>query len=178
MSKKISLKFIKDYLQDQGKESIVQFNSQDIIVKKYISINEKFIIVQNIINGSFDIVDNALKYNPVFYEILYNYYIVKYYTNINVNDNYSEIYDLLMQTGLIKFIKDNIPQEEIKLLESLIWESINEEFDYIKRKDTFVNILTTFLEEFNNINIEELIQKFNKLENIDLIKHIMNNKVQ
>jgi hypothetical protein len=77
------LAFTKLGLSKNQEVKIVEFNGQDIEVKQYLPVNDKFEVIGNIINRSAD--DNNFA-NPLKVEIFTALEIISTYTNISFTE--------------------------------------------------------------------------------------------
>jgi hypothetical protein len=170
------LDFIKDYLndQEQGYTDEISFNEKIILVKQYLPITDKAVMIDTIVAGSF-IEENGIKtYKPVFMEFLFDYYLAKNYTDLVLLENdYTGTYDLLKKSGLLTMIKNTIPSDELYFLEEMLDEVLNEQFHIMKREQSFTNVIKTLLDKFNSFDIEGFAEKLKGLENIEAFKDIL-----
>lgn len=110
MAKKISSasidKIIKAYKQeDKVIELHIGDTNIDVVIKPYISYNERCQAINNIVNDCYD--ENG-NYHPEFFDIAFKIAIIEFFTNINTNtnDSVNQIYHLCETTSIIDLIKD------------------------------------------------------------------------
>ncbi len=190
--KEDSLGFLKQYLETNKDEFIYEltFEGKVIEIKTYLPYLEKLSLVEQVTIGSFLQDENGItKYNCGFRELLYNYNLIRYYTNLELNSDFTEIYDLFKQSGLLDQILLQIPLEETTTLEYLINEAIEEEFHLNKKQEIkeqsfgFVAsaLITQITEFFSNLDpekIDEIVKAMGNLPNVDILRGIMDGKIK
>ena len=109
MAKKISSASIKEIIKENQKEDkklILKTADADIevIIKPYISYQERTQMVNDIANNCYD--ENG-DYHPEFFDIAYKIALIEYYTNINtdIKDSVNQIHILCENTNLIEEIE-------------------------------------------------------------------------
>lgn len=166
MSKKVSLKSIKGLLKQKEQMKTIKKDGFVIEVKQYLPIFQKRTIIELIIQNA---VQEDGKIDYYLKDIMKNYFIIKYYTNINVSDKVFEVVDLLQQTGLIDEILMNIPKQELEILDIQLEKALREE---VKRKEydkTFLGMLKKLIDE---IDVDKMIESLEKFDAEKLTKLI------
>ena len=109
MSKKISSKTIANIIKANTRENktfILKTIDADIeiIIKPYISYQERTQMVNDIANNCYD--ENG-DYHPEFFDIAYKIALIEYYTNINtdIKDSVNQIHILCENTNIIEEIE-------------------------------------------------------------------------
>lgn len=109
MAKKISSATIKEIIKENQKEDkklILKTADADIevIIKPYISYQERTQMVNDIANNCYD--ENG-DYHPEFFDIAYKIALIEYYTNINtdIKDSVNQMHILCENTNLIEEIE-------------------------------------------------------------------------
>lgn len=109
MAKKISSATIKEIIKENHKEDkklILKTADADIevIIKPYISYQERTQMVNDIANNCYD--ENG-DYHPEFFDIAYKIALIEYYTNIStdIKDSVNQIHILCENTNLIEEIE-------------------------------------------------------------------------
>ena len=109
MAKKISSATIKEIIKENQKEDkklILKTSDADIevIIKPYISYQERTQMVNDIANNCYD--ENG-DYHPEFFDIAYKIALIEYYTNINtdVQDSVNQMHILCESTNVIEEIE-------------------------------------------------------------------------
>ena len=157
------------------KEEVKEFiyNEQTIQVKQYLPINDKLIMISNIINASQDNDDFA---NPVKVEIFTNLELLYNYTNISFTEKQKEdpvkLYDLLESNGIFTEVINLIPSEEYAFLLDSIDECIKSIYGYVNSARGIMESIANDYKDLdlNATNIEEKIQN---PENLKLLKDVL-----
>ena len=109
MAKKISSATIKEIIKANNKEDkkIILTTADaeiEVIIKPYISYQERTQMVNDIANNCYD--DNG-DYHPEFFDIAYKIALIEYYTNIStdIKDSVNQIHILCENTNLIEEIE-------------------------------------------------------------------------
>ena len=109
MAKKISSATIKEIIKANNKEDkkIILKTADaeiEVIIKPYISYQERTQMVNDIANNCYD--DNS-DYHPEFFDIAYKIALIEYYTNIStdIKDSVNQIHILCENTNLIEEIE-------------------------------------------------------------------------
>lgn len=109
MAKKISSATIKEIIKENQKEDkklILKTADADIevVIKPYISYQERTQMVNDIANNCYD--ENG-NYHPEFFDIAYKIALIEYYTNIStdIKDSVNQMHILCESTNLIEEIE-------------------------------------------------------------------------
>lgn len=109
MAKKISSATIKEIIKANNKEDkkIILKTADaeiEIVIKPYISYQERTQMVNDIANNCYD--ENGI-YHPEFFDIAYKIALIEYYTNINtdIKDSVNQMHILCENTNLIEEIE-------------------------------------------------------------------------
>lgn len=105
-------------------------NSIEIPVKTQLSLSERAMLVNDIVNTVFIESDNGIKYCPTFKKFAIDFYFVSYFTDIALPTNSDKANKFLEQSRISDKIADAIPNEYIL---DIIRE-INEAIDYRKQE--------------------------------------------
>lgn len=112
LAKKISSATIKEIIKENQKEDkklILKTADADIevIIKPYISYQERTQMVNDIANNCYD--ENG-DYHPEFFDVAYKIALIEYYTNINtdIKDSVNQMHILCENTNLIEEIEKHI----------------------------------------------------------------------
>lgn len=187
-----NLKFseLKDNMlkYSNGSVSYNDFNSwifQNIKIKKYINIIEKYAIIKMFLLRFNDIYMNKLLSNELDidldfvymqYEIMSTFNILFSYTNVEVDidDINSENYDLLQSTGLYEYIYNLCKIDYDKFvsicdkvsgIDSLnIISKINDVFDKNPTIDDFNNAISKFEKVIKNKKVSQNLKFINDIE--------------
>lgn len=99
-------------LRPKNDVKIIKFNGKDIEVYPSISTIEKGTLIENALELSYEAADGW--YNPIKLDCFFYTEIMIRYTNIQIDEgtDYSEVFDLAKETGLLGAILAAIPKEE------------------------------------------------------------------
>ena len=176
-----SLLFLKSYLNTMQDEYIYElnFNGTTIEILQYLPIVDKLLIVEKVIAGCIipDEETQIKKLNRGYQEMIFNYLIIKHYTNLNINNDYTEVYDLFKKSGLLDLIIQNIPDDEIDMLYFLVDEAITNELDAIEQENNFVNVAKSLMKQFSEMDFEGMTKQLEELKGSELLKGLMDGKL-
>lgn len=167
------LAFTKLSLSKNQEVKIVEFNGQDIEVKQYLPVNDKFEVIGNIINRSAD--DNNFA-NPLKVEIFTTLEIISAYTNISFTEKQKEdpskLFDLVVSSGLYKEIICAIPHTEIESLQCYINSTIDAVYKY---RNSIMGLLENITTDYSNLNLEatEIQKKLADPNNMQLLRDVL-----
>lgn len=168
---KVSFTKLKLTKKEEFKDFI--YNEQTIQVKQYLPINDKLILISNVINAAQDNMDYA---NPVKVEIFTNLEILYNYTNINFTEKQKEdpvkLYDLLESNGIFNEIIQLIPAEEYSFLLESIDECIKSVYEYV---NSARGIMESIAEDYQEVgkNATEIEGKIRNPENLKLLRDVL-----
>ena len=154
---------------------IVDFNEQDIEIKQYLPVNEKLMLISNVLNLSHD---NNNFANPVKISVFTTLEIMYAYTNINFTDKQKEdptkLYDMLISTGLAKKVINAIPEEEYHEIICGISDTIDAVYAY---QNSVMGILDSISQDYSSLdlNATEIQKKLSDPNNMELLKQILSN---
>lgn len=167
------LAFTKLSLSKNQEVKIVEFNGQDIEIKQYLPVNDKFEVIGNIINRSAD--DNNFA-NPLKVEIFTALEIISAYTNISFTEKQKEdpskLFDLVVSSGLYKEIICAIPHTEIESLQCYIDSTIDAVYKY---RNSIMGLLENITTDYSNLNLEatEIQKKLADPNNMQLLRDVL-----
>ena len=168
---KVSFTKLKLTKKEEFKNFI--YNEQTIQVKQYLPINDKLILISNVINAAQDSMDYA---NPVKVEVFTNLEIIYNYTNINFTDKQKEdpvkLYDILESNGFINQVIELIPEEEYSFLIESIDECIKSIYSYV---NSARGIMENIVADYENTDLEasEIEGKIKNPENLKLLREVL-----
>lgn len=158
--------------KNQGVKN-VQWGDYIVEVKQYLPINEKLILISNVLNNSHD--DNNFA-NPVKVNVYMALEIIYAYTNINFTakqrEDVTKLYDLIDGSGLLATIIEAIPTVEYKTLMEGIHSTINAFYNY---RNSIMGILDTLKTDYSALDFDatEIQQKLADPENMALLKDVL-----
>ena len=139
---------------------IINFNGSEIQIVNYLSANDKYDLIMITLQKAFE----KGIYNEYKLKVYFDLHLIYMYTNIvfTAEDRADEVglYDTLMNSGLIKLVKEQIEDSEIEELWSLLKISENKIIDY---KGNFFSFLMDFIEELPE-KAKEAIETIKQLD--------------
>lgn len=151
-------------------KTIINEGSPDIIVKQYLSVEQKMALIGNIVNNSAD--DNNY-YNPIRLDMYTVIGIIGLYTDIDLEDTtIAQAYDILMESGLWEDILDTIPTSEIEYIKINTRKILENIYAY---KNSIYGVIEGFNNSADNIKLdsEEIQKNLSDPENLKLVKEIL-----
>lgn len=152
----------------------IEWNSQIIEIKEYLSIQEKLDLIGRIVNQSFD--DNNFV-NPARLKIFTTLELLYTYTNINFTDkqkeNFLELYDLFISSGLWDEICKKLYEfGEFQIISDTAQAVINELYKY---KDSALGILQAVSQDYSDLDLDadKIKEKIANKENVEFLKEVI-----
>lgn len=145
----------------------------NIEVSKYLPMGEKTEMVSKIINKSSD---NNGYYNPLKVKVYLALEVVYRYTNLSFTEKQKEnelkLYDMIISSGLFDKIIELIPEAEWKDLQTTVWDTISNIYEY---KNSILGILETVSGDYENLNLDalQLSQEIGNPDNIELLRNVL-----
>ena len=162
-------------LQLKKKDEVKNFtyNEQIIEVKQYLPINEKLILIGNVINAAQDSMQYA---NPVKVEIFASLEILYNYTNISFTEKQKEdpakLYDLLEANGIIDEVIKLIPEDEYGFLIESIDECIEAVYNYVNSaRGIMESIVADYAQ--TSLDANDIEQKIKNPDNLALLRDVL-----
>ena len=149
------------------------FADQEIEIKQYLPVNDKLVLISNVINLSAD--DNNFA-NPVKISIFSVLEIIKAYTNIGLTEKQQEdpckLYDLFVGNGLSTKILSAIPRDELVELLTGIEDSVNAVYAY---RNSAMGILDVVQADYSNMDLDAMKIKGELADpsNLELLKNVI-----
>ena len=165
--------FTKLGLKPNQEIKTIEYNGQEIEVKQYLPINEKLMIMGNVINLSHD--QNNFS-NPVRVDVFSALEIIDAYTNINFTEKQREdpvkIYDLFKGNGLLDAIIKAIPEEDYLELMNGIYRSIDAVYTY---HNSILGILEAISTDYENLDLDatKIKEALGDSANMGLLKDVL-----
>lgn len=165
--------FFNDLITNKTiEDKVVEINNKKVIVKQYLPVNQKLELITNILSK---LSDNVYSFcNTVQMEVLYNIYMIKYYTNIEIADDASpaDVVDILIKEDILYTILDAIPvKERIEVHDGM--ENIIEAA--YKYRNSALGIFETISQDYSNLNLDttNIEKNISNPENLALLKDIL-----
>lgn len=149
------------------------FNGQLVEVRQYVPLDEKLIILNNIINNSGD---EKGFYNFPKLEMNIVLEIIFAYTNIRCTDkqkeNRTKLFDNFVSSGFVDELKKNIPEKEWTWLENMSKITIDNIYAY---RNSAFGILDTISTDYKDLEFdaEKLQQEIGDPENASFLKEVI-----
>lgn len=151
MSKQVSSVTIRSFMKDTELVKTITFKEIKIEVKQYLSIAEKMDIIERVVLGSYEEIEEVKIFNSLLYDTIYNYLLAKFYTNLTLpDDKVLEMYDILKSTGLIEAIIEAIPDDEFDFLNSHVENRISEYNSANEARQGIGHVLGKLLIQYGN----------------------------
>ena len=154
---------------------IVEFKGKDIFVKQYLPTDEKYgLLFVSIAPLSLE----TKPYNPLVGEILFDTEVVKYYSNIEFDEEESsfKIFDILQVEGLMDLIVKAIPIDEYEELQRLHKEYIEYTLEFngnlANGLQSLLSDLPQIMHEFDDLDPEVLAKGQEMVKQLTEEKHI------
>lgn len=151
----------------------INWNDQEIEIKQYLPVNEKLVLVSNVLNAC---ADDKKFYNEGKLSIFIALEIIENYSNINLTDKQKEdvckLYDVFVSSGLYANIKSNIPTSELIWIEEILYSTIDHIYAY---QNSIMGILDTVSEDYKNLEFDasSIQDHLADPENLALLKSIV-----
>lgn len=158
---------------ESPKAKTITFQGQEIEVKTYLSMQEKLVLIGNVINNS---ADELRFYNVGKLKLFLALEIIFNYTNISFTDKQKEdvckLYDNIVHSGLYNLVIDAIGYEEVDLCQKMLDETVVAIYKY---NNSALGILDTISRDYSNLNLDatEIHKKLADSENLGLLRDIM-----
>ena len=179
MSKQVSVDTLRKLVEDMvamGNKSVKFNDNVTIEIKQYLPIENKRILIELVIKNSFIKDDRGIdRFDATIKEVLLNFFIARDYTNLNTMNDPFEMYDVLKSTGLMDFIKSNIPESELIQLQEMVEERIYEEYRLQKLNVNIGHKIEGILEILNRKLAEGIntMKGFNPTEQLGILTEFL-----
>lgn len=166
--------FSKLNLKKQEGVQTLKLNDLEIEVKQYLPVNEKLILISNVINNAAS--QDATFKNPVKVEIFGSLEIIYNYTNLTFTEKQKEdpgkLYDLLEENGVIAAVVAMIPEDEYQFLIDGIDSSMDAFYNY---QNSVMGILDRVSADYSNLDMDAtaIQKKIADPANVTLLKNVL-----
>lgn len=166
--------FSKLNLKKQEAVQTLKLNDLEIEVKQYLPVNEKLILISNVINNAAS--QDATFKNPVKVEIFGSLEIIYNYTNLTFTEKQKEdpskLYDLLEENGVIAAVVAMIPEDEYQFLIDGIDSSTDAFYNY---QNSVMGILDRVSADYSNLDMDAsaIQKKIADPANVTLLKNVL-----
>lgn len=166
--------FSKLNLKKQEVVQTLKLNDLEIEVKQYLPVNEKLILISNVINNAAS--QDATFKNPIKVEIFGSLEIIYNYTNLTFTEKQKEdpskLYDLLEENGVIAAVVAMIPEDEYQFLIDGIDSSMDAFYNY---QNSVMGILDRVSADYSNLDMDAsaIQKKIADPANVTLLKNVL-----
>lgn len=166
--------FSKLNLKKQEAVQTLKLNDLEIEVKQYLPVNEKLILISNVINNAAS--QDATFKNPIKVEIFGSLEIIYNYTNLTFTEKQKEdpskLYDLLEENGVIAAVVAMIPEDEYQFLIDGIDSSMDAFYNY---QNSVMGILDRVSADYSNLDMDAsaIQKKIADPANVTLLKNVL-----
>ena len=151
----------------------ITFNEQEIEIKQYISIQDKLIMISEVLALAAD--DNKF-YNPGKLDMFFALKVIDYYTNLSITEkqreNFIKLYDDFMSSGFYTEVFHAIPEDEVGYVYTLMKESVDQIYKY---QNSAYGILDAMNTDYDNLSfdIKKLTDQLGNKENVQFLDQVM-----
>jgi hypothetical protein len=150
------------------KSLLIDGCEEAITVKQYLPVEEKSEFIRYIAENALDELTGS--FSPIRVEIYYGLAIVKYYTDLEIEET-PAMYDILETNKIFDKILALIPQDERDFLSGLVSDTID---DIARYNNSFAGIIAMASNNAGTLNEEfgEILEKIKDKEGIQLLSDI------
>ena len=165
--------FTKLSLKRKNEVKTITINNNQIAIKQYLPVNEKLDLIARVINGAHD--QNNFP-NPIKIEVIGTLEMIMAYTNISFTEKQKEdipkLYDLLGESGVIKDIISQIPEDEYNFIIDGINKTVDAVYTY---NNSVLGILEAVSKDYSNLDFDatQIQKKMADPENLKLVKDVL-----
>ena len=131
----------------------VQIGEETIAVKQYLPIQEKLILIGDVVMQAHEQDENYS--NPIKAEVYRDLEVVFAYTNISFTDKQKEdlpkLYDLLASSGVLKTVIKAIPEDEYAKICMGVWQTIESIYKY---QNSVLGVLDTVKADYSDTEFD------------------------
>lgn len=103
------------------------YRCNNIEIRKYLSLDTKQTIVDNILGSSISNEDGIKRVVYTIKKFAFEFFVVTGYTNINSNtEDVVVLYDELKEKGVIDYVFEHVPDNEIEFIKDIVENEINQ----------------------------------------------------
>ena len=151
----------------------IKVGEHDIEIQSYLPMQEKAIMIANIINAS---ADNNGYYNPLKIKVFLTLEILYNYTNLTFTTKMKEdplkLYDIIVSSGLFDEVIAAIPSSEYSDLNTTVYEVISNIYEY---KNSAAGVIEVLANDYKNINFDlsEIQDKISNPNEMAFLKEVI-----
>lgn len=155
-------------------KEIFEFNNQQIEVTKYLPIDEKVNLIQQIVNNALETDENFI--NPCKVNVYLYVEMILAYTNITLTDtqkkDLNKIYDAFCASNFIGYFRAHMDDREWDYVTNSVWEILD---NIVKYKNSALGILNTISQDYSNLDLDatEIQEKLADPGNMSLLRAVV-----
>lgn len=155
------------------KDETIRFHCHDIVVKQYLPVNTKLDMIAEIINQAADL-NNF--YNPGKIEVSYSIALIRYYTNIDLGEEYdldlASTYDSILISGLKEAVEKAIPLSEKNFIVTTLQATVEAIYNY---NNSLLGIIKTVSADYENLSLDakKITEGLSDKDNLTLLKDVV-----
>ena len=169
---------VKD-LSLKNEKTTITSQRYKIKVKQYLSLDEKFKIINEVLRLTIDENDFVNILNLQAWKDLT---LIRHYTDIDLEEYFDsddivekckELYDLFFVNNVFEDVFKNIPVNEFNQITEMIDNTVHEFYKY---RNSIKGILEAVTADYSNLDLEasEIQKKLKDPENVGFLKEVMN----
>ena len=165
--------FAKMALKINTEVKTVKIGEQEIEVKQYLPVNDKLILISNVLNNSIDDVNFS---NPIKLDVFTNLEIIFTYTNLSFTDKQKEdlvkLYDILESNDIFNKIIAVIPSEEYNSIIDGVQRCSDAVYTY---RNSILGLLDIITQDYDGLDLDaqKLQKEMNDPENLALLRQVL-----
>ena len=165
--------FAKMALKINTEVKTVKIGEQEIEVKQYLPVNDKLILISNVLNNS---IDDANFSNPIKLDVFTNLEIIFTYTNLSFTDKQKEdlvkLYDILESNDIFNKIIAVIPSEEYNSIIDGVQRCSDAVYTY---RNSVLGLLDIITQDYDSLDLDaqKLQKEMNDPENLALLRQVL-----
>ena len=166
------LKFSKFKFESPEVKTIT-FQGQEIEVKTYLPINEKLVLVGNVINNS---ADDLNFYNVGKLKLFFTLEVILNYTNITFTDKQKEdvckLYDNIVSSGLYSAVMEAIEDKDVEFCQTVLEDTVVSIYKY---NNSLLGVVDALSQKYDvsKINLKEISEQLKDPNTLPFLKEIM-----
>lgn len=167
--------FAKLGLKIVNEVKTININDQEIQVKQYLPVNEKLMLMSDVINLASD--ENNFA-NPVKIKLFTKLEVIFYYTNLTFTDKQKEdlvkLYDILESNKIFEQIFAAMNSLELQEIQSGVLDCANAFYAY---KNSVLGILDVISADYGDtkLNIDEMMASLDQPDKVGLLRDVLAN---
>ena len=165
--------FAKLGLKMNNNIKTIIINEQEIEVKQYVPINEKLVMIGNIINQAAD--ENNFA-NPIKLDVFTKLELVFNYTNLSFTEKQKEdlvkLYDLCESNGIFDQVLSAIDSTELSKITNGVLECANAVYTY---RNSILGVLDSIGQDYSALDFDatKIQEKLANEENLALLRNVL-----